>query len=88
MSDERSEGPAVVTLRHPKTVEGETYRELTMRRALARDSRDAQRGGGTVAEIEMRLFANLCEVAPTVIEQLDLGDYQRLQEQFQDFLDS
>ena len=46
-----------------------------MRREIARDSRDAQRGGGTPAEIEMRLFANLCEVAPGVIEQLDLGDY-------------
>lgn len=75
-----------VDLRHPKTVEGVTYSTLTMRRALAGDSADAQREGGTAAEIEMRLFANLCEVTPTVIRQLDLGDYQRLQEEFQDFL--
>ena len=50
-----------------------------MRREIAGDSRDAERGGGTPVEIEieMRLFANLCEVAPGVIEQLDLGDYQQ-----------
>ena len=88
MSNQRSKGPAVVALRHPKVVEGETHKELTMRRALAGDSRDAQRDGGTAADIEMRLFANLCEVTPTVIEKLDLGDYQQLQEQFQDFLAS
>ena len=67
----------MVNLRHPKTVDGETYeQQLTMRREIAGDSRDEQRGGGTPAEIEMRLFANLCEVAPGVIEQLDLGNYQ------------
>ena len=82
-----SERAATVTLRYPKTVEGETYTKLTMRRALARDSRDAQRGGGTPADIELRLLANLCEVAPNVIEELDLGDYQRLQVQFQSLLE-
>ncbi len=76
MGDDRSKGTAVVNLRHPKTVDGETYEQLTMRREIAGDSRDAQRGGGMPAEIEMRLFANLCEVAPGVIEQLDLGNYQ------------
>lgn len=83
---EPSKKAAEITLRHPKTVEGETYTKLTMRRATAGDSRDAQRGGGSAADIEMRLFGNLCEVSPEVMEKLDLGDYQRLQEQFQDFL--
>lgn len=50
------------------THEGATITSLTMRRPLARDSRDAQRGGGSAADAEMRLFANLCEVAPGVLE--------------------
>ena len=77
MGDDRSKGTVVVNLRHPKTVDGETCEQLTMRREIAGDSRDAQRGGGTPAEIEMRLFANLCEVAPGVIEQLGLGNYRQ-----------
>ncbi len=84
----KSPAPPELTLRHPVTVEGNEYSSLVLRRALARDSRDAQRGGGTPAEIEMRMFSNLCEVSPKVIEELDLGDYLRLQERFQAFLES
>lgn len=36
--------------------------------------------------MEIRLFANLCEVAPAVIEDLHMADYQRLQELYQSFL--
>ena len=57
-----------------------------MRPPLARDSRDAQRGGGTAAEIELRMYANLCEVPPETVAALHLGDYMRLQKQFEDFL--
>lgn len=32
------------------------------------------------------MFANLCEVAPTVIEDLDLADYQALQKVYSGFL--
>ena len=77
---------ATITLRYPVVHEGQTISTLTMRRPLARDSRDAQRGGGSPADAEMRLFANLCEVAPGVLEEMDLGDYLKLQKQFEVFL--
>ena len=77
---------STVKLRHPVTHGGTETSELTMRRAKARDSRDAQRGGGTHAEIEIRLFANLCEVAPEVIEDLDMADYTALQRVYEGFL--
>ena len=77
---------ATITLRYPVTHEGETISSLTMRRPLARDSRDAQRGGGGQADAEMRLFANLCEVPPSALEEMDLGDYLKLQKQFELFL--
>ena len=36
--------------------------------------------------MEIRLSSNLCEVAPTIIEDLHMADYQRLQELYQGFL--
>ena len=80
--DERVE----IVFGHPVTVDGEKVERVQMRNPLARDSRDAQRSGGTQAEIEMRLFANLCEVSPKVVDVLDMSDYLKLQRQFEDFL--
>ena len=78
--------PASLDLRYPVTVAGEAVTRLTMRPPRARDSRDAQRGAGSAGDMEIRLFANLCEVAPAVIEDLHMADYQRVQELYQGFL--
>ncbi len=75
-----------IVLKHPVTHQGTEYTELSMRRAKARDSRDSQRGGGTAADSEFRLMANLCEVPPEVIEELDMADYVRLQQVYEGFL--
>ena len=75
-----------IALKHPVTHQGTEYTELSMRRAKARDSRDAQRGGGTAADSEFRMFANLCEVPPEVIEELDMADYAQLQGVYEGFL--
>ena len=75
-----------VKLRFPVTSDGQELTELRMRRAKVRDSRDAQRGGGTSADNEIRLFANLCEVTPAVIEEIDMADYVRLQKVYEGFL--
>lgn len=32
------------------------------------------------------MYANLCEVPPETVAVLHLGDYMRLQKQFEDFL--
>ena len=78
--------PASIAIRYPVTVDGVTHSTLTMRPPRARDSRDAQRGGGASADIEIRMFANLCEVAPAAIEELHMVDYQQLQAAFEGFL--
>lgn len=78
--------PASLDLRYPVTVAGESVTRLTMRPPRARDSRDAQRGAGSTGDMEIRLFANLCEVAPAVIEDLHMADYQRLTDLYQVFL--
>ena len=73
-------------LGHPVEVGGDKVEALTMRRPKVRDSRDAAKGGGTPADVEIRLFANLCEVSPEVVEEMDMGDYQRLQDLYTGFL--
>ena len=75
-----------ITLQYPVTVDGTVYTTLTMRRAKVRDSRDAQRGGGSNADAEIRLFANLCEVTPAAIEEIDMADYARMQKVYEGFL--
>ena len=74
-----------ITLKYPVTVDGATHTTLTMRRPKVCDSRDAQRGG-TNADSEIRLFANLCEVTPAAIEELDMADYMRMQKVYEGFL--
>ena len=66
-------------LEHPVRVDGAEHRHLEMRRPKVRDERDARRAGADDAAREIALFANLCEVPPSVIEELDMADYRRLQ---------
>ncbi|MEW5728126.1 MAG: phage tail assembly protein, partial [Pseudomonadota bacterium] len=58
---------------------------LTMRRCKVRDRLVATRAGGTDEEKEIRLFANLCEVAPEVVEELDEVDYAKIQRAYLGF---
>lgn len=75
-----------IELAHPVEADGGTLTTLSMRRPKVRDERDARRSaGGDETEHEIVLFANLCEVAPATIHELDLADYRRLQIAFTDF---
>jgi len=75
-----------ITLDFPVENGAETVTSLNMRRMKARDQVVVAKQGGTNAEQEVRLFANLCEVAPTVIEELDMKDYRKVQEAYRGFL--
>ena len=46
----------------------------------------ADKRAGSEAEKEVRMFAHLCEVAPGVIDALDLADYTTLRETYKGFL--
>jgi len=60
--------------------------QLNMRRPKVRDMLAADKAKGSDAEKEIAMFANLCEVAPSDIEALDMADYQALQKAYQGFL--
>lgn len=75
-----------IELKHPVAVAGEEVKVLHLRRPKVKDQLAADKGAGGNAEKEIRLFANLCEVAPAVIEELDLADYRAVQEAYSAFL--
>ena len=73
-------------LQYPLLVDGMTIDSLTMRRPLVRDRLIAEKANGSEVEKEIRLIANLCDMAPQHIELLDLADYTKLQECLAGFL--
>lgn len=75
-----------ITLEYPVTHNGETITELSLRRPRVADNLAADKSGGTNAEREIRLIANLAEAAPEVIHLLDLKDYATVTKAFSDFL--
>lgn len=77
-----------IKLTHPVEADGGTVSALQLRRPVVRDMLAADKAAGSEAEKEVRMFANLCEVAPGVIEALDLADYTTLQETYKGFLSS
>ncbi|GLS27372.1 phage tail assembly protein [Marinibactrum halimedae] len=79
-------GAQVIILKFPLTADGMIIETLTMRRPLVRDRLIAEKANGSEIEKEIRLIANLCDMAPQHIELLDLSDYQTLQERLADFL--
>lgn len=74
---------AVIDLQYPLE---NGARALNMRRPKVRDMLAADKAKGNDAEKEIAMFANLCEVAPTDIEALDMADYKALQQAYQGFL--
>ena len=60
-----------IKLSHPVMSDGTELRVLDLRRPKVRDVLLAAKIGGTDEEKEIRVLANLCEVAPDVVEDLD-----------------
>ncbi|MDE0167363.1 MAG: phage tail assembly protein [Bryobacterales bacterium] len=75
-----------IKLKHPVKADGAEVAEVTMRAPKVRDMIAADKGGGSDAERELRMFANLCEITPRIIEELHLVDYKAMQGAYLDFL--
>jgi hypothetical protein len=59
---------------------------ITLRRPKVRDMLAADKAKGGDAEREVALFANLAELTPEDIANLDMADYKQLQDVYKDFL--
>jgi Phage tail assembly chaperone proteins, E, or 41 or 14 len=78
-----------IKLTYPIELSGATHEELTMRRSKIKDRLAvAKIKSASDEEKEIRLFANLCEVEPKVIEELDESDYANLQKIYLGFFNS
>ena len=78
-----------VELKYPVEATGETFTNLTMRRSKIKDRLlVAKMKTASDEEKEIRLIANLCEVEPKVIEELDEADYSNLQKVYLGFFNS
>lgn len=75
-----------IKLDYPIELEGRKIETLSLRRPKVKDQLAADKGGGSDADKEIRLFANLCEEAPATLEELDSADYRKLQEKYSSFL--
>ena len=75
-----------ITLNYPINVNNNKVYILKMRRPLVRDMLAAEKMAGSDAQKEIQMLANLCEVEPDLVQAMDMADYMRLQEMYQDFL--
>lgn len=74
-----------ISLDYPVEFKGQRLDTLHMRRPKVRDQIAVQSDTESSAEQEFNLFANLCEVSPEVLKDMDLKDYTKLQEAYRDF---
>ena len=78
-----------IKLNYPIESDGANITDLNMRRSKVKDRLIvAKMKNSSDEEKEIRLFANLCEVAPNIIEELDESDYANLQKTYMDFFSS
>ncbi len=78
--------PERITLNFPIEHDGLPIKEIALRRPTVGDHLAAQKAAGTDAEREIRLIANLAELPPAAIHQLDMKDYAQLQKVLGGFL--
>lgn len=62
------------TLKHPITVDGETITEFNLRRPKARDLIRARKAKDELEQVA-NMLADLAEVSPTTVGELDAEDF-------------
>lgn len=78
-----------ITLSYPIDHDGEVIKELTMRRPQVRDHLAAEKAGSRDIDVEITMFANLCEVSTEVIQKIEAGaDLVKLQKVYAGFFTS
>lgn len=74
-----------ITLAHPFTFEGEAVTEIELRRPKMRDMKKAQKHKDDM-EKSIHMMADLAEVTPKLIEELDTEDFKALSDKVADFM--
>lgn len=75
-----------IKLDNPVKIDGVEINELSLRKPKVRDLIVAGKKNVSESEREVNLIANLAEVSPETIQELDLSDYLKIQDWLKDFL--
>ena len=75
-----------ITLDFPIKVDGVEISTISIRRPKVNDILVAEKSSnGSSTDSEIQTFANLCQLTPADIRELDFGDYKKLQQAFTGF---
>lgn len=74
-----------IKLKHPITADGREVVELTLRRPKVRDLERMDKVSGEMAKA-VTLIADLAEISPDQVRELDAGDFAAAAEALGDFL--
>ena len=75
-----------IELTHSIEIDGAKVGVIHLRRPKVRDMLSVEKSVDNDAEKEIQLFANLSELSPDNLLELDMADYAKLQKVYQDFL--
>ncbi|OOZ12192.1 phage tail assembly protein [Solemya velum gill symbiont] len=75
-----------IELTHSIEIDGAKVGVIQLRRPKVRDMLSVEKSVDNDAEKEIQLFANLSELSPDNLLELDMADYGKLQKAYQDFL--
>ncbi len=75
-----------IKLENPIKIDGVEVNEISLRPPKVRDLIASSKKNIDEAEKEVNLIANLGEISPEAIQELDLRDYIKIQEWLRDFL--
>lgn len=80
------EGFVDVTLTRPLNVGGAKLSVIRMREPLVRDQKAINKMDGDNADKESMLFANLCGLVPSDMDEMPMKDYARLMDAYTSFM--
>ena len=75
-----------IKLDNPIKIDGVEVHEISLRAPKVRDLIAAGKKNISESEREVNLIANLAEISPETVQDLDLRDYMKIQNWLKDFL--
>ena len=75
-----------IKLSNPIKIDGVEIHELSLRTPKVRDLITVSKKNVSESEREVTLIANLSEVSPEAIQDLEIADYMKIQNWLRDFL--
>lgn len=81
------DGKIDIVLSRPIKIDGAEITALRMREPTVKDQLVMDAKGGSDAQKELAMMANLCQLRPDDLTQLTLRDYKKVQKVFLGFLD-